>query len=137
MAEDRLANARAQGQAQYDSIKEMVRACENAGGDEGAREDAERAIHEDALSVEVRSGWRSPSAMNDSPNEYRICLCTGGPAVQMIGELDEHGEPETARLQVQDWFTPWTDVAPEDPDDNAEPEEIMLVYARCHYFGES
>lgn len=140
MIESNLANARAHGQAQYESIKEMVRTLETANeADDGGRgyEDAERAIHEDALSVEVRSGWRSSDAAYGPPDEYRILLCTGGPAVRICGRLNKHGDPENAKLQVQDWFTPWTDFAPEDPDDNAGPEEIMLVYVRQFYFGES
>lgn len=142
---DKLANAKEQGQAQFDSIREMVEALQVAGegsANEGkawkAYEDAERAIHEDALSVEVRSGWYSPGSRDadTAPAEYRILLCTGGPAVQIVGELSEHGEPETARMQVQDWFTPWTDFRPTVPDGEIEWEETLLTYARCFYFGE-
>src|SRR6202034_459647 len=55
--EDKLASARTQGQAQYESIKEMVSALKEASDtdadlDTNRREDAERTIHEDALSVE-------------------------------------------------------------------------------------
>jgi hypothetical protein len=147
--EDKLASAKEQGQAQFDSIKEMVEALHHP--NDAAREnpnyyeDAERAIHEDALSVEVRSDWYTPGQLPDarSPSEYRILLCTGGPAVQIIGELNEHREPETARLQVQDWFQPWTDYRPINPDDHTfttridtKAEEILLAYARCFYFGE-
>jgi hypothetical protein len=152
---DRLANAKAQGQAQFDSIVEMVKALRDQEGasETDAYEDAEQAIHEDALSVEVRSGWYMPrhsSAIGDSdsnPAEYRILLCTGGPAVQIRGTLSEHGEPETAHLEVQDWFTPWTEYCPVYKnshtvgaegwleDANAR-EEILLTYARCFWFGE-
>ena len=55
--EDKLASAKAQGQAQFDSIKEMVEALKAAGENEKTIEDAEQQIHEDALSVEVRSAW--------------------------------------------------------------------------------
>ncbi len=54
---------------------------------------------------------------------------TGGPATRIIGELNEHGEPTRARLQVQDWGTPWTDYRGGD-------QETLLTYARCFYFGE-
>ena len=70
-------------------------------------EDSARdAIMEDPLSVEVRSGWAN---IGDelTPEEYCILLCTGGPAVRIIGSLDQFNEPNDARLEYQDWFTPW------------------------------
>lgn len=143
--EDKLASAKAQGQAQFDSIKEMVDALEAArkaalddtwaGENEKTIEDAAQQIHEDALSVEVRSAWHVPG--NDASNaEYNILLCTGGPACRIIGELGEHGEPETARLEVQDWFQPWTQIRPLVAKGDYNSEPILLAYARCFYFGE-
>lgn len=172
--------ARAQGQAQFDSIKEMVEALEgwekaataegwngphrdqyngiyfkNADGSQWAArdwqqlckeqdidterdDDAERAIHEDALSVEVRSGWYVLGARDadTKPAEYCILLCTGGPACRIVGQLSEHGEPETAVMEVQDWFQPWTAMRPQVAPDNYDSEPTMLAYARCFYFGE-
>ena len=61
------------------------------------------------------------------PTHYKILLGTGGPAVQIVGELDEHGEPETAELQGQDWFTPWERTKEQD-------EDILLQFARFFYF---
>lgn len=86
------ANAKAQGQAQFNSIREMVEALMQSVHHDATEEDheaAERAIHEDALSVEVRSGWYVPGARDadTKPAEYRILLCTGGPAVQIVGGL--------------------------------------------------
>jgi hypothetical protein len=104
---------------------------------EDAWKDAEQAIHEDHLSVEVRSDWYLPTAYEEigKPAEYRILFCTGGPAVQIRGRLSEHGEPETAHLEVQDWFTPWTKF---DPRIIGHPcvEDVLLAYARCFCFGE-
>lgn len=104
------------------------------------REDARRSIEEDALSVQVRSGWYSPGAPeNDTmrrPCEYEILLCTGGPACRIIGKLDQYGQPETARLEVQDWFQPWTEMRPVVAPNNYDSEPSMLAYARCFYFGE-
>jgi hypothetical protein len=156
---DRLANAKAQGQAQFDSIVEMVQELtitdDDDEPDEERRGAAEQAIHDDALSVEVRSDWYTPGGHDqtkhnvyvDRPAEYRILLCTGGPAVQIVGTLSEHSEPETAHLEVQDWFTPWTEIRPryrnshnlEAPDwheDTEAAKEILLTYARCFWFGE-
>lgn len=89
---------------------------------------ASEAIQEDPLSVEVRSGWSS-SSEDMQAEDYRILLCTGGPAVQIVGELDQHGQPSTATLQYQDWFTAWEDYREAD-------ESILLSYAQNFYFGE-
>ena len=46
----------------------------------------------------------------------------------IIGDLDE-GQPVSAKLQHQDWFTFWETWYDAD-------EEILLAYASCFYFGE-
>jgi hypothetical protein len=93
-------------------------------------DEARQTIEEDPLSVEVRSGWYSPGdTENAKPIEYNILLGTGGPATRIIGELDEHGYPENARLQVQDWGKPWSEYFDVDRD-------VLLKYAQCFYFGE-
>jgi hypothetical protein len=130
-----LNSAVGQAKAQLESIIEMVEALTEAEGhdNDDAREEAERAIHEDALEVSVRSDWYSLGADTDEmkPTEYRILLCTGGPAVQIIGTLNTHGEPVTAQLQCQDWFQPWNFVVTTEDDKAA-----MLRYAQCFYFGD-
>jgi hypothetical protein len=130
--EDRLARAREQGAAQLESIREMVKALETAeeADDDRAREDAIQAIQEDPLSVEVRSDWRVPGGESED-TEYRILLATGGPAAQIVGELGEYNEPRTAQLQVQDWFTPWTDL-----ELGSGEREALLTYARQFYYGD-
>jgi hypothetical protein len=124
---DKLDNARSQARAQLESIKDLVEALEN---DDETREEAEQAIHEDALSVEVRGGWRIPGSPSED-DEYSILLCTGGPAVRIVGELDEHKQPTSARLECQDWFTPWTPIGL-----TFAEEDILRRYAGCFYFGE-
>ena len=123
--------AETQAKAQLESIREMVTALKkaDAGGTENERDEARQTIEEDALSVEVRSDWHEPGGDSD-PGEYRILLCTGGPAVRIIGELSAYNEPETAELEYQDWFTPWEPLMLEPSD-----EEILLTYARSFYFG--
>lgn len=114
------------GKGAYASIAKMVAALEC----DESREDAEQRIHEDPLSVEVRSDWYTPGEANpDMANEFLILLGTGGPATRIIGELNEYGEPTRARLQAQDWGTPWTDYRGGDSD-------TLLAYCRCFYFGE-
>lgn len=147
--EDKFAGAREQAQAQFESIREMVQCLETAevqdreGGADETYAPRER-IQEDALSVEVRSGWYVPGRSDigeGKPEEYCILLCTGGPAVRIVGELSEHCEPETARLEMQDWFSPWTEYRPLitlrgetacDPD----AQDVLLAYARCFWYGE-
>lgn len=86
-------------------------------------------IEEDPLSVEVRSDWYTPCDKDgQKPSEYKILLCTGGPAVRIIGELNEHGEPDSARLQHQDWFTPWTEVI------NGVAQSDLIRYASFFYY---
>lgn len=86
------------------------------------------------LSIEVRSGWHLPTyttyMTNPSPEEYRILLCTGGPAVQITGDLNDYAEPITAKLQYQDWFTPW-----ENYHLTANEEQILLDFAQLFYYG--
>lgn len=132
MASTDTDRAEGQAKAQLESIREMVAALEkaDASGTEEERDEARQTIQEDALSVEVRSDWHQPG--NDSDDgEYRILLCTGGPAVRIIGELGAYSEPDTAEIQYQDWFTPWETL---DLPDGAEDD--LLTYARTFYFGE-
>jgi hypothetical protein len=111
------------GEGAYAAIAEMVAALECENEDEEARE----RIEEDALSVEIRSGWQ-PLGETLEPAEFCITLTTGGPAVRIIGELSD-GEPSRARLEVQDWFTPWTEYRAADSD-------VLLAYCQCFYFGQ-
>jgi len=105
-------------------------------------EDAARqAIEEDPLSVEVRSNWHSPGSeiLDDFSidadaipyTEYKILLCTGGPAVRITGTLSQHSQPDSAVIEYQDWGTPWTELQV------PRSEELtMIQYANCFYFGD-
>ncbi len=120
-------NSRHQAEAQLASIKEMLQAVENA-ADDDEREAAEQAIYDDPLAVDVRSGWVNAWAAEFEPVEYRVLLCTGGPAVQLEGELDDRNQPYNVQLQHQDWFEPWQTVPL-----NAEDTKALLTYVR-HFF---
>lgn len=119
-----------------------LKELEAAAGDCESREDAEQRIQEDPLSVEVRSGWYTPGSEDREPEEYNILLATGGPAVRIIGDLGRYCEPSSATLEVQDWFTPWTEYrGVTDPNDagalvDQPSQDVLLTYARCFYFGE-
>lgn len=96
-------------------------------GECGNADEARERIQEDALEVQVRSDWHSPGEEAAPATEFMILLCTGGPAVRIMGELDEHGEPDRAWLQVQDWGKPWTDYF-------GISQDTLLDYARCFCF---
>lgn len=105
---------------------------EKAAGDCADQDHARTRIDEDPLSVLVRGDWYTPGTLKAEdcqPVEYEILLCTGGPACRIRGELDDNCEPDTARLQHQDWGTPWTDWPL-----TSEDEEAILTYARCFYY---
>jgi hypothetical protein len=124
-----LEHAKEQGQAQYDSIREFAARLNDEPDNDRVRDE----IHEDPLSVLVRSGWHEPGKKSGEPEEFEILLCTGGPAVRLIGTLNRYCEPESVAMQVQDWFEPWTEFVPASDEDC---DEVLLAYARCFYFGQ-
>lgn len=74
-------------------------------------EDAVAAVQEmqeAPLALEVRSGWGAPGS-DLHPAEYALLLSTGGPALRIVGGLDQWGAPDSATLEWQDWGTPWTE----------------------------
>ena len=99
-------------------------------GEELDEESIRQRIQESPLSVQVRGGWHDPGSNEEGAAEYEILLSTGGPAPRIIGDLSEHCEPTSARLQHQDWGTPWTDWQLTSGD-----EETILAWAGCFYFG--
>jgi len=123
--------AKDQAKLQLESIREMVKALQTAQEENDDKVDeARERILQDPLSVEVRTGWHTPGSEDATPTEYAILLCTGGPAVRIVGDLSEYQEPESAHLEFQDWFTPWTPYLLD-----AEEEADVLEYARQFYFG--
>jgi hypothetical protein len=93
-------------------------------------EDAGRAIDEDPLSLQVRSEWHSPGDSGED-DEFEILLCTGGPAVRIVGEFGYMHQPEKARIQHQDWFKPWEDLST-----TRAEEEAMVTFASHFYWGD-
>ena len=84
---------------------------------------AREAIDEDPLSVQVQSGWTAPGDTLEA-EEYEILLCTGGPAVRIVGDL-HRGSPDSAHIEYQDWFTPWETLHGLTSDE----ERALLTYA--------
>lgn len=125
---EEMQRAKSQALAEYKSIKDMMERLTSA-KDDDEREEIEQEIHESPLEVSVRGGWHGIGEEEEEPQEYLILLSTGGPAVRITGELSR-GEPSTARLEYQDWFTPWVYVH-----EPSVEEEVLLDYARQFYFG--
>ena len=127
--------AREQAKCQLESIREMVRNLRTA----RLTPDSARFLactlsrYTVCGAFEVREDWHAPGG--DADQEYRLLLCTGGPAVQVVGDLNKYHEPETAKLQYQeklqyqDLFTEWTDY-PLDSDEEAD----VITYAQCFCF---
>ena len=125
--------AKDQAKAQLESILEMVAALNKAeeDNDSEAIDQAREAIQGDPLSVDVRSGWVSTwSSERVQPEEFRILLCTGGPAVRIIGDLDR-GSPDSVEVEYQDWFTPWERMPL-----TSEEEAAVLTYCQQFYFAD-
>ena len=116
-------HAKDQAAAQLHSIEEMLSAITKA---EGTPEEDELRdqLTQDALEVATRTEF-------NGSREYMILLCTGGPAVRILGELDDSMEPRplSARLQYQDWGTPWTDYPLTQKEENT-----LTDYAQYYYF---
>jgi len=117
---DRLSELKEQDERTEEEAEELAE-LEKAAEDCESLDDAEQRISDDPLSIQVRSGWCDVGAEMEA-EEYCILLSTGGPATRIIGDLNRFGEPETATLQAQDWFTQWQDY-------NGDDEETLLRYA--------
>ena len=100
---------------------------------DSTRDAIEEMVLEDALEVKVKSDWH---CLGEEPElgEYMILLCTGGPAVRIVGTL-ENDQPMTAKLQSQDWFTPWTDYGMEYGHSISDKDtEALIWYAERFYW---
>lgn len=110
----------------WDELQELI---DNADDCEDI-DDARQAIMEDALGVEVKSDWHIPGG-DSEPLEFRIVLCTGGPHVEIRGELDYYFEPSRAWLVYSDWFEGMTERVNDQGDMDA-----LLAYANQFVFND-
>ena len=99
--------------------------------DYNQQDELRESILNNALSVEFRSGWySSPESITDlRPEEFKILLSWGGPALRVIGELDDYG-PVNPKLQFQDWGTLWTDFKITE-----DQQKALNWFCNCFYFG--
>ena len=94
------------------------------------QEEIKENILNSALSIEFRSGWTSnPNQLEIE--EFKILLTWGGPALRVIGELDQYKQPENIKMQFQDWGTFWTDF-----EITENQQEALNWFCNCFYFGE-
>lgn len=105
---------------------EELAELEEAAGDCESADEARERILKDALSVEVRTGWHTPGESGE-PDEFRVVLCTGGPHVEFVGDLDR-GEPSRVRCLFRDWG--------ESGELFDFDHDAALTYCRQFYFGE-
>ena len=116
-------------------VKNCSEGSEGGDGYATAREyhDEEQArefLTDAPLSVEVRTDWHTVGAVEAAtPTHYKILLCWGGPAVQLVGTLDDSNQPDSAELQYQDWLTEWTRFPT-----TREDEADLIAYATAFYF---
>lgn len=96
-----LEEQQANGQ-RLDDLREELTELERIADGCADADEARDRIMEDPLSIETRSGWVSVGE-EMSPEEYRIVLCTGGPHVEIVGYLDQHGAPCSVRIVYRDW----------------------------------
>ena len=121
---------------QLESIKELYRNYKEADTleDWEAREKVVEQAQEEALSVEFRSGWTHD--LNDmKPEQFKILLSTGGPACQVIGNLDQYNQPTDIKIQYQDWFQPWKTLLTS-PEKCKIDSQALFWFCECFYFGE-
>ena len=129
---DKYEHAEANAKAWFEELRDHYRAyLENPEYDE----ERDRLLDEMPLSVECRASWHTVGDKTGD-TEYRILLTTGGPALQVWGELNGYGEPENAVLQMQDWGVPWREVWPCEVAEMDKARDALLWFASRHYFGE-
>lgn len=96
---DRLRELEELHEADLEELAEL----EDAAGDCSDEEEARERIQDDPLSIEFRSDWCSYGD-EMTPSEARIVLCTGGPHVEILCDL-ENGSPSRPRVIYKDWGT--------------------------------
>ena len=100
-------------------------------GEQLTAEDIRDRLMESPLAVEIRRGWCAVGHLEcHDEAEYRILLTTGGPALRVVGKL-QNGNPYSAALEYQDWGTPWTAYRVAEHD-----EKRLVEFASLFYYGD-
>ena len=109
--------AKENAEAYYQNIEKLTRILKQA----------EEKNHDNFADV-IREKISEEPLEVSTAKTYTILLSWGGPSLRIYGELNEYNEPETAKLQYQDWFTGWEELPCN--------EEVLLEYAKNFYYGE-
>jgi hypothetical protein len=125
MTDTKTARAFDQAQAQLDEIQRMSDLLDS----DADNDDLQEELWGLAISQEVRSGWRT-LGQDLEADMYRLVLCTGGPHVEIVGSLGAHGDPDSAVLYCQDWYTAKEEVTLSEPE-----QELLLWFAQSFYWG--
>ena len=104
------------GQGDMEHIKDLLDRLASSGNSDTEADLINDEIYQYPLEVKKTQG-------------YELLLGTGGPATRIVGKLNEHGEPESAELQGQDWGTQWERTELQD-------EETLLQFAQHFYFAD-
>jgi len=128
---------------QLETIKELYRNYKEAesNDDYETQEKMTYKAEVEALSVDFRSGWSCSPDDLGSPEEFKILLSTGGPACQIIGNLDQSHQPIDIEIQYQDWGTPWEPLqlnctyADKSPNITSDYKALEW-FCNCFYFGQ-
>ena len=122
-----LENAKGHIESMVDDFKKDQQLQES--NDYDQQDELRESVLNSALSVEFRSGWYSSPEDETKAEEFKILLSTGGPALRIIGKLDDYG-PIEPKLQHQDWGTPWTDF-----EITEDQQKALNWFCNCFYFG--
>tara|TARA_A100001518_G_C1170372_1_gene21947 strand:- start:47 stop:445 length:399 start_codon:yes stop_codon:yes gene_type:complete len=122
-----LENAKGHMESMVEDFKKDQQLQES--NDYKEQDELRESVLNSALSVEFRSGWYSSPEDEKKAEEFRILLSTGGPALRIIGKLDDYG-PIEPKLQFQDWGTPWTDF-----EITEDQQKALNWFCNCFYFG--
>ena len=96
---------------QLENIIELYKLSQQA-YKEGSGND-ERDFIEEATEMALDVCWKSDDwqavgeQANFTPTKGRVLLTTGGPACQVVCDIED-GYPTNPEIQWQDWGTPWT-----------------------------
>jgi len=121
---------------EYETVTNVPDNDPDARNEDDIREEAEQSV----LSIEVRQSCWQTLGSGLKASQGRLLLTFGGPACQIITDLDEHGEPSgNVEIQYQDWFKPWEGYWPSDDVDDASNDEVRAAlewYVGLFFFGQ-
>lgn len=122
--DDTTKRAREEWVGEFPTESAELAELETAAGTCDDRDAAAQRIAEDPLSVRI-FGEKVDGVWEVDKLEF--LLTTGGPGVRIMAEVGEHGMPDRAWMEVQDWGTSWEHYPAADAD-------TLLTY--CLEFGE-